>query len=109
MPSHSFSWPVATVGFPVHCASMSEAPTAYIHAALVSLGTKCRTIEPSFYDPTGFGNLVAIAETSVGKLRIFYDRGFYVEAHERSESANVGQIVDALERHRAVTTNRSPV
>lgn len=72
---------------------------AYIIAALSSVGITCRTLDVFSYDPMMFGNLMAEAETSIGKLKIVYDRAFFVEA-EQADTTILDEIVEALEQHK---------
>ncbi len=80
--------------------SVSKASATYINAALSSVGITCRALKILEYNPTVFGNLTAEAETSVGKLRIIYDRAFYVDAQQQLEPPTIEHIIDALERHK---------
>lgn len=78
---------------------MSEQPTAYIVAALSSLGITCRALDILSYDMMAFGNLVAKADTSVGELSIVYDRGFFVESQQHDNDV-IEKITEALEHHK---------
>lgn len=78
---------------------MSEQPTAYIIAALSSVGITCRALDILSYDPMAFGNLLARAKTSVGELNIVYDRGFFVES-KQDDTNVIEKITKALEHHK---------
>lgn len=78
---------------------MSKEPTAYIVAALSSVGIACRTLDINSYDPMAFGNLEARAETNIGALKIVFDRGFFVES-QHADTAIIEKITEALDQHK---------
>jgi hypothetical protein len=61
---------------------MATAPASYVYKALASLGIRCDELAVEGYNPGVFGNFGAVAKTSVGTLRIIYDREFWVEADQ---------------------------
>ena len=61
---------------------MATAPASYVYKALSSLGIRCDELKVEGYSPEVFGNFGAVAKTSVGTLRIVYDREFWVEADQ---------------------------
>lgn len=80
---------------------MGPEPATYLRAALETVGLQVHRLIVEDYAPDTFGNLVAVAETSAGELRITYDRGFYVEAREPDRFTHVrGKVIDALETAR---------
>lgn len=80
---------------------MGPEPATYICAALEAVGLQVHRLIVEDFAPDTFGNLVAVAETSAGELRITYDRGFYVEARESDRFTHVrGKVIDALETAR---------
>lgn len=73
----------------------------YLRAALETVGLQVHRLFVEDYAPDTFGNLVAVAETSAGELRITYDRGFHVEARKPDLFTHVrGKVIDALETAR---------
>ncbi len=61
---------------------MATVPASYVYKALSSLGIRCDELSVEGYNPEVFGNFGAVAKTSVGTLRIVYDREFWVEADQ---------------------------
>lgn len=61
---------------------MATVPASYVYKALSSLGIQCDEVTVEGYNPEVFGNFDAVAVTSVGTLRIVYDREFWVEADQ---------------------------
>ena len=78
---------------------MSKDPTAYIVAALSSVGITCQTLDINSYDPMAFGNLEAKAETNICALNIVFDRGFFVES-QRADTAIIEKITEALGQYK---------
>ena len=80
---------------------MGPEPAAYLRAALEAAGLQVHRLIVEEYAPETFGNLVVVAETSAGELRIIYDRGFYVEAREPARFTHLrGKVIDAVETAR---------
>ena len=81
---------------------MGSEPATYIRAALEAVGLQIHRLIVEDYAPDSFGNLVAVADTSAGELKITYDRDFYVEAREPDRFASVrDKVIDALVTARA--------
>lgn len=82
---------------------MDAQPASYLRVALQSVGLEVRGLEVTDYSPDFFGNLVAYADTSVGKLKITYDRNFYVETDHPMQDEVLSGVIEALEagKHRA--------
>jgi hypothetical protein len=100
--------PLAEKGCSLHPSRVSEQPTVYIHAAFSSLGINVQSLDIAHYDPAAFGNLVANADTSVGRLNIAYDRGFHVDGYNgATEQPTLEQIIEALEQHKRAARNGS--
>lgn len=53
---------------------MPSEPTNYIRRALEAVGLEVDVLELEHYAPEVFGNLVAMAQTNVGELKIIYDQ-----------------------------------
>jgi hypothetical protein len=87
---------------------VSYEPSAYVRAALSSLGIQCASLTIEGYSPRVFGNFGATAETDVGVLRILYDREFYVEADRKlPPDLSIQHIVDTLDRFKRSSSNDS--
>ena len=81
------------------CQTTDQQPSAYIEEALSSAGISCTDIRILSYSPSAFGNLVAIAHTSIGLLNIVYDRGFSID-HPQEIVIDTAAIITALDCHK---------
>jgi hypothetical protein len=52
------------------------------------------------YSSKVFGNLVAVAKTDVGELRIVYDRGFFVDTSGPVDRDVIADLIAVLEQER---------
>jgi hypothetical protein len=76
---------------------MLSEPTNYIRRALEAVSLEVDALKVEHYAPEAFGNLVAMAQTNVGELKIVYDRGFYLEAREPDRISDIqARIIEAL-------------
>ena len=72
----------------------------YLRRALISEGLEVHTLEIERYSPEFFGNLIANADTNCGKLRIVYDRSFFVELSPNWTGPSAGVMVAAMGREK---------
>jgi hypothetical protein len=79
---------------------MLPGPDTYIRAALVSEGLEVHSLVIEDYTPEHFGNLTASADTNCGRLRIVYDRDFFVDAVSAWTGPSVDALAAAMERER---------
>ena len=80
---------------------MEDSPLPYIQNALRRVSLSDKDITVTNYSPKVFGNLVAVARTKVGELRIVYDRGFFVDASRPVDDWLVAELIAALEQERS--------
>lgn len=76
---------------------MDAQPASYLRSALQSAGIEVQGLEVTDYSPDVFGDLVAVADTSIGKLKITYDRMFFVEPDRPLHDEVFSRLIEALE------------
>jgi len=87
-----------------------EGPEPYIRAAFAAVGIPLHRLQITDYNPQLFGNLVAYAATDIGRLKIIYDRAFFVDApgEGRDSGADdplIRALVEALESAKRSSAN----
>jgi hypothetical protein len=76
---------------------MTASPETIVCAACEAAGLPTSNVSVSHYSPETFGNFVAVAHTSVGRLEVTYDRGFYIEAESPLEAGLASCLLQLLE------------
>lgn len=80
---------------------MTASPDTIVRAACEAAGLPTSKVSVCHYSPEMFGNFVAVADTSVGRLEITYDRGFYIDAEPPLEAALSSRLLQFLAAQKA--------
>jgi len=84
---------------------MDAQPAKYLREALQCVGLSVQSLQVTHYSPESFGNLIALADTDIGILKITYDRMFYVDADQPLRNQVISDLIEALDsaKRRAVS------